>query len=52
MPDDTLLPFSFQAFGRKTVIAASDGGCITSDAASCCRLVPNDRRGSRTGLLR
>jgi hypothetical protein len=31
MTDDTLLPFSFPAVGRKKVTAAFDGGRITSD---------------------
>ncbi len=32
MLDDSLLPFSFPAVGRKKIIAAFDGGRITSDA--------------------
>lgn len=31
MPDDTTLPFSFPAIGRKKLTAAFDGGRITSD---------------------
>jgi hypothetical protein len=31
MPDDTILPFSFPAVGRKKVTAAFDGGRLTSD---------------------
>ncbi len=31
MPDDTILPFSFPAVGRKKLTAAFDGGRITSD---------------------
>jgi len=31
MTDDTLLPFSFPAIGRKKITAAFDGGRITSD---------------------
>ncbi|WP_204310550.1 transposase, partial [Stenotrophomonas maltophilia] len=31
MTDDTLLPFSFPAVGRKKITAAFDGGRITSD---------------------
>lgn len=31
MIDDTSLPFSFPAIGRKKVAAAFDGGRITSD---------------------
>ena len=32
MLDDSLLPFSFPAVGRKKISAAFDGGRITSDA--------------------
>ena len=31
MPDDTILPFSFPAVGRKQPTAAFDGGRISSD---------------------
>ena len=31
MPDDTTVPFGFPAVGRKKLIAAFDGGRITSD---------------------
>jgi hypothetical protein len=31
MSDNTILPFSFPAVGRKTLVAAFDGGRITSD---------------------
>ncbi|MDX9860286.1 MAG: IS1380 family transposase [Rhodospirillales bacterium] len=31
MTDDTLLPFSFPAVGRKKIVAAFDGGRLTSD---------------------
>ena len=31
MPDDTILPFSFPAVGRKKLTAAFDGGRISSD---------------------
>ncbi len=31
MADDTLLPLSFPAVGRKKITAAFDGGRITSD---------------------
>ena len=31
MPDDTTVPFGFPAVGRKTLVAAFDGGRITSD---------------------
>jgi Transposase DDE domain group 1 len=31
MPDDTTLPFGFPAIGRKKLVAAFDGGRITSD---------------------
>jgi hypothetical protein len=32
MIEDSLLPFSFPAVGRKKITAAFDGGRITSDA--------------------
>lgn len=32
MSDDTLLPFAFPAVGRKKIVAAFDGGRISSDA--------------------
>src|SRR6478609_2646154 len=31
MPNDTILPFGFPAIGRKKLVAAFDGGRITSD---------------------
>ena len=31
MPNDTMLPFGFPAIGRKKLVAAFDGGRITSD---------------------
>src|SRR5215212_7791146 len=31
MPDDTTVPFGFPAVGRKKLVAAFDGGRITSD---------------------
>ena len=31
MPNDTILPFGFPAVGRKTLVAAFDGGRITAD---------------------
>ena len=31
MPDDTVLPFSFPVVGRKKLVAAFDGGRLTSD---------------------
>ncbi len=35
MTDDTLLPFSFPAVGRKKITSAFDGGRITSNGGVC-----------------
>jgi transposase len=38
MSEDTLLPFEFPAVGRKNVVAAFDGGRLTSDGGEVRRL--------------
>jgi hypothetical protein len=58
MTDDTLLPFSFPAVGRKKITAAFDGGRLTSDggvmllAAAEQRLKLADRLAAAIRVIR
>ena len=47
MPDDTIVPFSFPAIGRKKLTAAFDGGRITSDGGAFCSAWWSSNWGSR-----
>ena len=50
MTDDTTLPFTFPAVGRKKVTAAFDGGRITSDGGVML-LAEAERRLAIAGIL-
>lgn len=52
MSDDTILPFGFPAVRRKTLIAAFDGGRITSDGGVLLLGVVERRLGIATKLAR
>jgi hypothetical protein len=50
MIEDSLLPFSFPAVGRKKITAAFDGGRITSDAGVMLLGKPSAGSEWRTSL--
>jgi hypothetical protein len=52
MPDDTALPFGFPAIGRKKLVAAFDGGRITSDGGVLLLGAVERQLGIATALAR
>ena len=52
MPDDTIVPFSFPAIGRKKLTAAFDGGRITSDGGALLLGVVEQQLGIAEKLAR
>jgi hypothetical protein len=45
MPEDTIEPFGFAPIGRKKLIAAFDGGRLTSDGSVMLWLLPRGASG-------
>ena len=52
MTDDSFLPFSFPAIGRKKVTAAFDGGRLSSDGGVMLLAQAERRRASPNGSPR